>query len=89
MTMPTVTSVVMAVAAVGTAFGLKGGLHLYKIRSEAMEHILDHMVGPNEKDLTSNFSGQMPISQMPGKTHKLIRVFMPDFDNRLGSGLNL
>jgi len=26
---------------------------------------------------------------MPGKTHKLIRIFMPDLDNKLRSGLNL
>jgi hypothetical protein len=87
--MPTVIMVVMvAVAAVSAAFGLEGGLHLYKIRSEAMEHILDHMVGPNAKNLVSNFSRQMPISQMPSKPHKLIGIFMPDFDNKLRSGLN-
>ena len=83
MMMPTVVMVVMvAVAAVSAAFGLEGGLHLHKIRSEAMEHILDHVVGPNAKNLVSNFSRQMPISQMPGKAHELIGIFMPDFDNR-------
>ena len=80
--------VMVAVAAVSAAFGLEGGLHLYKIRSEATEHILNHMVGPNAKNLVSNFGRQMPISQMPGKAHKLIRIFMPDFDNRLGSGFD-
>ena len=77
------------VAAVSAAFGLEGGLHLYKIRFEVMEHILDHMVGANAKNLVSNLSRQMPISQMPGKAHKLIGIFMPDFDNKLSSGLNL
>jgi len=81
--------VMVAVTAVSAAFGLEGGLHLYKIRSEAMEHILDHVVGPNAKNLVSNFSRQMPISQMPGKTHKLIGIFMPDLYNELRSGLNL
>jgi hypothetical protein len=81
--------VMVAVTAVSAAFGLEGGLHLYKIRSEAMEHILDHVVGPNAKNPVSNFSRQMPISQMPGKTHKLIGIFMPDLDNKLRSGLNL
>jgi hypothetical protein len=89
MLMPTVIMIVMAaVVAVSAAFGLKGALHLYKIRSEATEHILNHMVRPNAKNLVSNFSRQMPISQMPGKAHKLIRIFMPDFDNGLRSGLN-
>jgi hypothetical protein len=90
MMMPTVIMIVIAaVAAVSAAFGLKGALHLYKIRSEATEHILDHMVRPNAKNLVSNFSRQMPISQMPSKAHKLIRIFMPDFDKGLCSGLNL
>jgi hypothetical protein len=63
MMMPSVIVVVMvAVVGVSAAFGLEGGLHLYKIRSEAMEHILDHVVGPNAKNLVSNFSRQMPIS---------------------------
>jgi hypothetical protein len=86
------TSVIMimmaAVAAVSAAFGLEGNLHLYKICTEGSEHILDHIVRPNAKNLVSNFSRQMPISQMPGKAHKLIRIFMPDFDNGLRRGLN-
>jgi hypothetical protein len=56
-------------------------LRLYKIRSEAMEHILNHMVGPNVKNLVSNFGRQMPISQMPSKAHELIEILMPDFDD--------
>jgi hypothetical protein len=90
MLMPRVIMAAMVVApAVSAAFGLEGGLHLYKIRFEVMEHILDHMVGANAKNLVSNLSRQMPISQMPGKAHKLIGIFMPDFDNKLSSGLNL
>jgi hypothetical protein len=79
----------VAGAAVSAAFGVEGSLHPYKIRFEAMEHILDHMVRPNAKNLVSDFGGQMPISQMPSKAHELIGVFMPDFDNTLRSGLDL
>ena len=43
--------VMMAVGAVSAAFGLERSVHLYKIRSEAMEHVLDHMVGPNAENL--------------------------------------
>jgi len=84
-----VMTVIVAVAAVGTALGLKGSAHVYQIGSEAAEQILDHVVGSNAKNLVLNFSGQMPISQMPSKTHKLVGVFMPDLDNKLCSGLNL
>jgi hypothetical protein len=82
----TIMVTMVAVAAVSAAFGLEGGLHLNKIRFEVMEHILDHMVGANAKNLVSNLSRQMPISQMPGKTHELMRIFVPDFEDWLGSG---
>ena len=84
-----VMGVMVAVAAVRAALGLKGSAHVCKIRSEATEHILTDVVGPNAKNLISNFSRQMPISQMPGKTHKLVGIFMPDLDSKFRSGLNL
>jgi hypothetical protein len=90
MIIPLVIVVVMvAVIAVSAAFRLEGGLHLYKKCSEAMQHILDHVVGPNAKNFVSNFGRQMAIPKMPSKAHKLIGIFMPDFDNKLSSGLNL
>src|SRR5260370_32264988 len=77
------------VGAVRAAFGLEGVLHLHELRSKAMEHILDHMVGLNTKNVVSNFSRQLPVSQMPRKAHKLMGIFVSDFDNQLRSGLNL
>src|SRR6202040_243585 len=74
MMMPTVFMVVI-VAAVSAAFGLEGSLHLYQIRSEATQHILDHVVGPNAQNLVSNLCRQMAVSQMPSKAHKLMRIF--------------
>jgi len=75
-------------AAVSAAFWLKRRVYLLKIRSEAMQQILNHMVRPNPKKLASNFSRQMAVSQMPGNTHKLNRIFMRDVDNWLRSCLN-
>jgi len=90
MMMFTVNMVVMVpVVTVSAAFRLEGGLHLYKVRSKALEHALDYMVGTNAKKLISNFSRQVPIPQMPSKAHKLIGIFMSDFDNKLRGGLNL
>jgi hypothetical protein len=79
----------VAVAGVGAAFGLERDLHPCKIRSEAKEHILDHVVRPNAKNLASNFSRQMPISQMPREARQLIGIFMSNFDNELRRSLNL
>ena len=84
-----VMGVMVAVAAVRTALGLKGSAHVYKLGSEAAEHILDDMVGPNAKNLVLNFSGQMSISQMPCQAHALIGIFMSDFNEKFGSRLDL
>src|SRR5262245_9962064 len=54
-----------------------------------MEHLLDHMIGPNAKNLIANFSRQMPISQMPGEANELVGIFMPDFDDKLRGGFDL
>src|SRR5260370_25265957 len=90
MMMPILTmGAMVGVAGVSAAFGLKRGLHLYEIRSKTNEHILDHVVRPNAKNLVPNLSRQMPISQMPRKARQLIGIFMLDFYNELRLSLNL
>ncbi len=89
MMLPLTMGAMVAVASVSAAFGLERDLHLCKICSEAKEHILDHVVGPNAKHPVSNFSRQMPISQMPREASKLVGVFVLDFDNELSRSLNL
>src|SRR5580704_1237054 len=87
---PAVSMVVMvAVAAVCAAFGLEGDLYLHEIRSETAEHILDHMVGANAKNVVPNFRRQMPVSQMPSKPCKFMRIFVSDFDDGLRGGVDL
>src|SRR6266567_1390669 len=80
--------VVVAVT-VSTAFWLEGGPDVLKIRPQATEHIFYYMIGPNKKNMVSNFCRQMPITQVPCKAHELDRILMPDFDNLLHSGLDL
>jgi hypothetical protein len=90
MMVPTMIVVVMLAATlVSAAFGLEGSPHVHNIRSQSAEHLLDHMVRPNAKNLGANFSRDMPISQMPGKSRNLTGILMPELDNELGSGLNL
>jgi len=76
------------VSGVRAAFGVERGVHLSQICSEAVEHVLDDVVGPDAKNPIPDFSRQMPISQMPGKAHELIRIVMPHFDDRFRSGPN-
>jgi hypothetical protein len=88
--MPTVAVfVIVAMAAVCTTFGLERGLHLHELRSKTMKHIFDHVVGSNTKSVVSNFSGQVPVSQMPRKARELMGIFVSDFHNQLRSSLNL
>ena len=87
MMLPAMMFVVMPVT-VSTTFWLEGGLDLLKIRSEATKHLFDYMVRPNKKNVVSNFGGQMPITQVPGKAYQLNRISMSDFDEILRSCLN-
>jgi hypothetical protein len=80
-----IMAVMVAVVAVGATFGLERGLHVREVRAEAAEHLFDNMVGPNAESLVSNFSRQVPVSQVPSKTHKLIWIFVPNFNNMLHS----
>jgi hypothetical protein len=90
MMMPTVAVfVIVVMAAVRAAFGLKRGLQLHELRSKTVEHIFDYVVGPNTKSVVSNFSRQVPVSQMPRKAHELMGIFVSDFYNQLRSSLNL
>src|SRR5262249_17895247 len=57
--------------------------------SEALQQVFDYMVGSNAKSVASNLSRQVPVAKMPGQTHELIGIDMPDFDNNLRGGLDL
>jgi len=54
--------VVVAIPAVRAAFGLEGNFYPYEVRSETVEHILDHMVRANAKGTIPNLRWKMPIS---------------------------
>ena len=80
--------VIVAVVAISATLGLERGLHFTQLRTKAVEHMLDHMVGPNAENLVPNFSRQMPVSEVPSQAHKLVGISVPNFDNMLRSSLN-
>jgi len=82
-------SVMVAIAAIGAAFRLEGGPHVCKISAEPTEHLFYNMVWPEAENLVSDFSRQMPISEMPGKAYELIGILVTCFDYALRSGLDL
>jgi hypothetical protein len=80
--------VIMAMATVRAALGLKRRLYLSKVCSKTEQHVLDDMVWADSKPVVSDFRGQMTVSQVPSQAHKLIRIFMPHFDHQLSRSLN-
>jgi hypothetical protein len=90
MMMPTIImAVMMPISAVSPAFRLERGLHPCEVCSKAKEHVLDHMIGPNAKNMVSNFGRQMAISEMPGEAHELVGICMFNFDDKLRGGFDL
>jgi hypothetical protein len=76
--------VMMTMAAIGAPLGLKRVLDLRKVGAKHVEHLLDHVVGPNAKDLVADFSRQMSVPEVPGQARKLVRIVMPNLDDELG-----
>jgi len=52
----------MIVPTVSAALGLKRDLNCYELCAKATKHLLDHMVRPNTKNFTADFSRHVPIS---------------------------
>jgi hypothetical protein len=75
--------VVLSVAAVGAAFGLKRGLHMEQLRPEALEHGLDHMIGPYAKYMVPNLGRQMPVAEVPREAREMPGIRMPDLNHGL------
>jgi hypothetical protein len=80
---------VMVAMHVGAPLGLERELDVLKVCSQAREHVFDHVVGPNPKNVGSNLRRQMTIAQVPGKAHQLCGIFMSDFYKSLQRGPNL
>ena len=76
-------------AAVSTPFRLKGHSCLDQDCSEALQHVLDHVIGPYAKRFLPYLGRQMPITQVPGKAHQLTWIVVRDFNDGLRSGLKL
>jgi hypothetical protein len=72
-------------AAVSSTFWLKGCPHPRQLRAQALEHALNHMVGAYAQQRLPDFSRQVTIPQMPGKSHQLKWLPMLDLEDRLRS----
>jgi hypothetical protein len=71
--------VVIVSGTVGAALRLKSCLHFAELGSETLKHFFNHVVGSDTEGAFANLCGEMAISKMPGKSHQLMSVFVPDF----------
>ena len=69
MMMLAVMMFVMVAVTISAAFGLERGLDRLKMCPQAAEHIFDHVVRSNPKNVVSNLRRQVPIAQVPCKSH--------------------
>jgi hypothetical protein len=74
-------AVMVIVATVRAAFGLKRSVACPENGAETGKHLFDHMVRQDTEGFRSNLRRKMTISEVPCKSHKLARIFMPDLDN--------
>ena len=71
--------VVIVSGTVGAALRLKSCLHFTELGSETLKHFFNHVVGSDTEGALANLCGEMAISKMPGKSHQLMSVFVPNF----------
>ena len=81
--------VAFTVAAIGATLGLKRRPRLDEIRSQALEHGFDHVVGAYAKTRATDLRRQVSVAQMPGKTRELFGISMADLYHRLRGRLHL
>jgi hypothetical protein len=78
----------MAMFTVSAALRLERGLHVGELRAEAAQHVLDNMVRPDAKNLITDFSGQVPVPEVPGQSRELAGIPVPDLDEMFVGSLD-
>ncbi|MGY3449977.1 hypothetical protein ACVILH_002319 [Bradyrhizobium sp. USDA 4353] len=74
----------MAWLGVGAALWIERRLDLDDARAETLHHRLDHMIAADAQALGQELRRQMPVAEMPGKPHQMLRIAGADLQQRLG-----
>jgi len=77
------------VAGIGAAFRIERRFDLDQARAQPSQHRLDHMIAADAQSPLRDLGRQMPIAEVPGKPHQMLRIAPPDFQQRLGRGHHL
>ena len=70
-------------AGIGAAFGVERRFDLDHPRAEPLHHRLDDVIAPDPQALGHDLGRQMPVTQMPGDPHQMMRIMPANFKQRL------
>lgn len=79
----------MAGLGVGAAFRIERRLDLDDARAKTLHHRLDDVVAADAQALGHDLGRQMPVAEMPGEPHQMMRIAGADLEQRLSSGDHL
>jgi len=74
----------MAAASVGAALGIERGFDDDHACAEAAHHVFDHMIAADAKTLADDLRRQMPVAEVPGDPHEMVRIGAANFHQRFG-----
>jgi hypothetical protein len=75
--------IMLMMAAISTALGLERRLDGGELRTQANQHLLQHMIAADAQAITGYLHLRVPIAEVPGQARQLVRVDRSDFDQRL------
>jgi len=74
---------------VSPAFRVERRLDFDDARTKPAHHVFDHMIPPDTQALCRDLRRQMPVAEVPGDAHQMMRIFAADFRQWLGRSHDL
>lgn len=74
---------------VSPAFRVERCLDFDDARAEPAHHVFDHMIAPDAQALRRDLRRQMPVAEVPGDAHQMMRILAADFRQWLGRSHDL
>jgi hypothetical protein len=74
---------VPVVMLVGATLGIKRRFYRLKPRTEAAQHIFDHMIAPDAQPRADDLDVDVTIADVPGKAREIVSVGSGNFNERL------
>lgn len=89
MVMVMIVAVPVPAMGIGAALRLEGGAHMEHGGAEPAQHVLDHVVAPDEDEVRPELRRQMAVAEVPGDAHEMGGIAPEDAGERLEGRLHL